>query len=85
VTAVSSWIAYRAAVRAAVAHGRQLYVAFDLHRFDLLRSLHLPLPPSPEAEVQINKDLSTFFGRWDEVGAHLPVESYEHQPGGPVT
>ena len=29
VTAVSSWIAYRAAVRAAIAHGRQLYVAFD--------------------------------------------------------
>jgi hypothetical protein len=85
VTAVSSWIAYRAAVRAAVAHGRQLYVAFDLHRFDLLRGLHLPLPASPEAEVQINQDLSKFFGSWHEVGAHLPVEGYEHQPGGPVT
>jgi hypothetical protein len=80
-TAVSSWIAYRAAVRAAVAHGRQLYVAFDLHRFDMLRGLHLPLPADPSSEVRLNRDLSAFcrYGRIDSE-ARIPVDRYEH-PG----
>lgn len=85
VTGMSSWIAYRAAVRAAIAHGRQLYVAFDLHRFDLLRGLHLPLPRNSVAEVQVNQNLSRFFGNWGDVEARLVVERYEHQPGGPTS
>jgi hypothetical protein len=49
-TAVSSWVAHQAAVRAAIAYGHQLHVAFDLHRFDLLRGLHYPLPADPTQE-----------------------------------
>lgn len=49
-TAVSSWVAYQAAVRAAIAYGHQLHVAFDLHRFDLLRGLYYPLLVDPTQE-----------------------------------
>jgi len=60
-TAMLSWIAYRAAIRAADDYGEQLYVAFDLHRFDMLRGLHLPLPYDPDLELQLNERLSGFF------------------------
>jgi hypothetical protein len=47
-TALLSWTSYQAAVRAAAAYGQALYIAFDLHRFDMLRALHLPLPATPQ-------------------------------------
>jgi hypothetical protein len=60
-TAFLSWVAYRAAVRAATAYGGQLLVAFDLHRFDMLRGLHLPLPPDAKTERKDNERLTTFL------------------------
>jgi hypothetical protein len=60
-TAVLSWVAYRAAVRAATSYGQQLHVAFDLHRFNMLRGLHLPLPPDLESEIIFNDRLTTFL------------------------
>jgi hypothetical protein len=45
-------VAYLGAVQAAVAYGEAVHTAFDLHRFDLLAALHLPLPADTDAERQ---------------------------------
>jgi hypothetical protein len=45
--------------------------AFDLHRFDLLTALHLPLPESRAVETLNNGDLSDFF-----------QDGLEFEPGG---
>jgi hypothetical protein len=47
------WLAYLGAVRAAVAYGEAITVAFDLGRFDLLKALHLPLPPDRATEQHL--------------------------------
>ncbi|SDL93996.1 hypothetical protein [Nonomuraea jiangxiensis] len=74
-------LAYRAAVAAAVAFGEALRVAFDLHRFDLLTALHLPLPRGIENERGQNQRLST----WLRQGGAAP-ERYHHpdRPGDPA-
>ena len=54
-------LAYRAAVGAALQYGEGLRAAFDLHRFDLLNALHLPLPRDRTEEQQQNRDLSDFL------------------------
>ncbi|MFF0018089.1 hypothetical protein [Streptomyces sp. NPDC005374] len=51
-------LAYVGAVRAALAYGECVRTAFDLHRFDMLRALHQPLPQDPEAERALNRALS---------------------------
>lgn len=43
-------VAYRGAVQAAIAYGDAVRSAFDLHRFDLVRALHLPLPGDLDEE-----------------------------------
>jgi ABC-type multidrug transport system fused ATPase/permease subunit len=74
-TGLLAWIAYRAAVQAAVSYGRLLYVAFDLHRFDMLRGLHYRLPDR-DSELTFNQALSRFL-RGDI--RNLPAEfPYEH-------
>jgi len=55
---VLAWIGYRTAVRSATGYGQALRVAFDLHRFDLLAALHLPLPEDLAAEQSANRKLS---------------------------
>jgi len=64
---------YSAAVSAAVAYGQGVRVAIDLHRFDLLRSLHLPLPTDREAEREANQALCNFLRQ----GVPIPLK-YEH-------
>lgn len=54
-------MAYRGAVESAVAYGRALQVAFDLHRFDLLTALHMPSPKDIREEQARNRELSDFF------------------------
>ncbi|MET9230278.1 hypothetical protein [Lentzea sp. NPDC003310] len=54
-------LAYRGAVQAALAYGEAVEAAFDLHRFDLYRALHLPLPADVETEKQDNRRLSAFW------------------------
>jgi hypothetical protein len=49
--------AYLGAVYAAVAYGEAVEAAFDLHRFDLLKVLHLPLPDDRKAEKAANEAL----------------------------
>jgi hypothetical protein len=54
-------LSYRAALSAATAYGQAMEAAFDLHRFDLLNALHLPLPADLISEVQANQQLSRFL------------------------
>jgi hypothetical protein len=43
-------LSYRGAVAAASAYGELINAAVALHRFDLLKALHLPLPATPAEE-----------------------------------
>lgn len=54
-------VSYRGAIRAASYQGELLATAFDLHRFDLLAALHLPLPRTPIEEHRDNRELSSFL------------------------
>jgi hypothetical protein len=77
ITVILSWMSYRAAVRAAVAYGAEIQVAFDLHRFDMLRALHLPLPDSPETELALNERLTDFFQHGGSA-VELGIPAYAH-------
>jgi hypothetical protein len=52
---------YRGALVAAAQHGALLEVAFDLHRFELLESLHLELPRDAKAERVTAQRLQEFW------------------------
>ncbi|WP_067843044.1 hypothetical protein [Nocardia lijiangensis] len=67
-------LAYTAAVQAAVGYGEALRVAFDLHRFDLLDALRLPLPADPSAEQSANTELCRFWRQ----GVALDGIQYRH-------
>lgn len=71
--AASSWLCYRSALNAAKDHGTLFATAFDLHRFDLIKNLHYPLPETVEQEWKFNRALSRFLQRGDPVfyPAHL--------------
>ncbi|MDN3024470.1 hypothetical protein [Streptomyces sp. S.PB5] len=67
-------VAYKGAVTAAQAYSGLMHVAYDLHRFDLLEALHLPLPPDSDVEEATFRRLSGLFA---DMG---PFElSYEHR------
>jgi len=68
------WLAYRSAVGAALAYAEAVDVAFDLHRFDLLRALHLDLPADRTAEREAATALS---GLWRQ-GRPVKLE-YHHE------
>jgi hypothetical protein len=68
-----SALSYRAATAAAISYGESLHVTFDLHRFDLLTALHLPLPVDNESERKQNQQLST----WLRQGGPPPA-TYRH-------
>ena len=69
-------VSYRAAVVAAVAYGESVRAAFDLHRFDLLKDLHLGLPSTPAEELTANRRLTRFWLQ----GVPMSDGVYEHQP-----
>jgi hypothetical protein len=56
-----AWLSYRGAVAAAIAYGEGIRAAIDLHRFDLLTAMHLPLPATLEQERAVNEQLSLFL------------------------
>jgi hypothetical protein len=58
-----AWVAHRGSLAAAAAYGRAVEVAFDLHRFDLLVALHLPLPNDWAEEVRANRQLKGFLAQ----------------------
>jgi hypothetical protein len=59
--ALLAWVAYRSAIQAAIAYGEEVAVAFDLHRFEMLRGLHFPLPDTTAAELILNDQVSRFL------------------------
>jgi hypothetical protein len=73
-------VGYLVAVRATAGYGRALLVAFDLHRFDLLTRLHLPLPADVATEREVNERLSR---QW--AGTADPELTYCHGPAGELT
>ncbi|MFJ9718496.1 hypothetical protein ACIRPQ_21530 [Streptomyces sp. NPDC101213] len=66
-------LAYHGAVQAAVAYGDVVHTAFDLHRFDLLRALHLPLPAGLDEE---RTRASALCASWRQ--GLPPPDTYEH-------
>jgi len=56
-----SILGYSGAVRAAVAYGVAIHVAFDLHRFEMLKAMRLEVPHSQDAETKANRALSDFL------------------------
>jgi hypothetical protein len=73
-----AWLSYRSAVAAAVAYGQSVEVAFDLHRFDLLRALHLPLPWDRDSERAANAVLCDFLRQ--DVRANFLYEHPKAEP-----
>ncbi|HYF99574.1 MAG TPA: hypothetical protein VD815_05745 [Candidatus Saccharimonadales bacterium] len=56
-----SWLFYRGALSIAISYGKGIQVAFDLHRFDLLKKLHLDPPADLDDEKALNGKISDFF------------------------
>ncbi len=52
---------YRASVEAAAAFGVTMNSAIDLHRFEMLSRLHLPMPANLDAEKSSNQAISNFL------------------------
>jgi hypothetical protein len=75
-----AWLAYRSAIRTAAAYGEAMGWAFDLHRFDMLTALHLPLPPNMAQEEEFNQQLSDFFTTGEPIGGDPTTHTYQH-PG----
>jgi len=60
-TLLLAWMSYRGALAAASGYGQAVESAFDLHRFDLVRALHLPVPGDLASERASNRMLSNFI------------------------
>jgi len=76
ITLLLAWFSYRGAIASALAYGEGIRTAIDLHRFDLLRALHLPLPDDREREKQVNTALCDFLRQ----GIPLPEDfRYDHE------
>jgi len=61
VLAVTSALSYRGAVVAAAQYGMYMDIAYDFHRFDLIKALHLDLPASTEEEQELGDKLEEFW------------------------
>jgi hypothetical protein len=71
VLASSSFLSYRGAVSAAMQYGLFMDIAYDLHRFDLIKALHLDLPTNTEEEEEIGEQLRIFFAEVDAKAARI--------------
>ncbi|MEU9374261.1 hypothetical protein AB0D94_10875 [Streptomyces sp. NPDC048255] len=78
VPAAVAVLAYHGAVQAALGYGDAVRAAIDLHRFDLLEALHLPLPDSLEEERTLAQQLCR---HWRQ--GVPPPSRYEHPPDPP--
>ena len=70
-----AWLTYRGAVEAAIGYGEQMRAAIDLHRFDLLRALHVSLPATRESEVAANANLMALLRQDEAIDL-----TYNHEP-----
>ena len=75
IPAVVARLAYVGAVHSAMSYGEAVTVAFDLHRFDLLTQLHLPLP----ADIGQERKIASQVSRMWRQGVPLAL-SYDHGP-----
>lgn len=73
-----SLLAYRGAVHAALAYGESVHVAFELHRFDLIKALCLEPPTQQATERTLNSELSVF---WRQGLPIDPGRGYTHDDG----
>ncbi|MGW2305168.1 hypothetical protein [Streptomyces sp. NPDC001809] len=73
-------LAQRGAVHAGLAYGELVHVAFDLHRFDLIKALCLEPPAGQTAERTLNRELSDF---WRQGLPIDPARDYTHGGGTP--
>ncbi|WP_018349924.1 hypothetical protein [Longispora albida] len=62
-----AWVSYRGAVAAAQSYSLGLYVAFDLGRLDLIRSLRLEQPADLAAERLLAGDLCAMWREGTEI------------------
>lgn len=69
-------LSYAGAVRAAIAYGASVEVAFDLHRFDLLNAMHMETPVKRGEERLANMALSDFLRQ----GVPVPFDYVAHKP-----
>lgn len=60
-----AWLSYEGAVTQGRAYGQTIRAAVDLHRFDLLSALHLPLPADPGEERQMWAQLAAWLYNQD--------------------
>lgn len=56
-----AWLAYRGALASAVLYAQQIKTGFDLYRQDLLKQMHLKLPPNLEDEKEQWKKVNQFL------------------------
>jgi hypothetical protein len=61
--------------------GRGSTPAFDLHRFDMLRALHYPLPPTPQAETAFNREFVRFLKDGEPISGSEREHRNEHPDG----
>jgi hypothetical protein len=80
---VASLAFYRAALLSALQVGTMMDVAFDLHRFDLLRALHLTLPSTASEEKIVSEHLTEFWRERDLTKARdaWRQTTYHHDDG----
>jgi hypothetical protein len=62
VLALLACISYVGAANAAAEYAEYMNTAYDLHRFDMITALHLPLPADAEQELSDNTRLTAFLG-----------------------
>jgi hypothetical protein len=60
-----AWLIYSGAVVQARSYGERLRAAVDLHRFDLLKALHVSLPAGPLEEQDRWEQLASWLYRHD--------------------
>ena len=82
-TALLSWVAYQAAIRTALKYGKAIQVAFDAHRFDMLRGLHYPLPATLADELAFNKRLVKFLDEGRPFHDDDAKHRYQHEAESP--
>jgi hypothetical protein len=86
--AVAGSVSYAGALVTAREHGTLLATSYDLHRFDMIKSLHLTPPPTPAKEREMNGRITAFLRYWSP---DLPdiawrsramTDEYDHTPSG---
>ena len=78
ITVLLARISYKAAVYTAAKYGQGIHVAFDTHRFDMLRALHYPLPPTLQAEMAFNRKFVRFLDDGERIAGSEREHRYEH-------